>query len=109
MPLDDIRKVVGCRGFDVRTALERHKVELRKRISRLERLIATVDDTILHLKGKKEMSQKQFFEPFSEEKQAEYEKEAMRKYDPATVKAASQKWKNYSAAEKKRIMDEGNT
>ena len=29
-------------------------------------------------------------------------------YDPATVKASAQKWKNYTAAEKQRIGDEGN-
>lgn len=74
----------------------------------MERLVTTVDDTILHLKGKKEMSKRQFFEGFSDEQQAEYEIEAMQMYDPAVVKASNQKWKNYSAADKKRIADEGN-
>ena len=54
------------------------------------------------------MSKKQFFEGFSEEQQAEYEKEAARKmYDPAIVHASNKKWKNYTAAEKQRIGDEG--
>lgn len=54
------------------------------------------------------MSKRQFFEGFSEEQQAEYEKEAMQIYDPAIVKASNQRWKNYTAAEKQRIGDEGN-
>ena len=54
------------------------------------------------------MSQKQLFEVFSEEQQAEYEKEAMQMYDPETVKASNKKWKSYTTAEKQRIGDEGN-
>lgn len=108
MPLDNIKKIMGRRDFDVLGALESHRAELRRRIAQLERLINTVDDTILHLKGQKEMSQKQMFEPFTEEQQAEYEKEAMQMYDPETVKASNKKWKGYTAAEKQRIADEGN-
>ena len=54
------------------------------------------------------MDTKQFFEGFSDEQQAEYEKEAMQMYDPETVKASSRKWKAYSAEEKQRIGEEGN-
>ncbi len=108
LPLADIQKIMGRRDFDVLSALESHKQELAKRIAQLERLVNTVDNTILHLKGKKEMSQKQLFEAFSEEQQAEYEKEAMQMHDPAVVKASNKKWKSYSAAQKQRIGEEGN-
>jgi DNA-binding transcriptional MerR regulator len=108
LPLEQVKQIMGSPDFDLMSALESHKEELRKRIAQMERLIATVDDTILHLKGRKEMSKRQFFEAFSDEQQAEYEKEAMQMYDPATVKAANKKWKNYTAAEKQRIGDEGN-
>jgi len=108
LPLASIQKIMGRRDFDVLSALEGHKQELHKRMAQMERLVTTVEDTILHLKGKKEMSQKQLFEAFSEEQQAEYEQEAMRLYDPAIVKASNKKWKSYSAAEKQRIGDEGN-
>ena len=108
LPLEAIKEIMGRRDFDVLSALEQHKGQLRQRIARLERLVGTVDNTILHLKGKKTMSQKQLFEVFSEEQQAEYEKEAMQMYDPETVKASNRKWKSYSAAEKQRIGEEGN-
>lgn len=108
MPLENIKTIMGRRDFDVLSALESHQSELHKRAARIERLIATVDLTINHLKGKNEMSQKQYFEGFSDEQQAEYEKEAMRMYDPETVKASNKKWKAYTAAEKQRIGEEGN-
>jgi len=108
LPLDQVKQIMESPDFDLMSALESHRKELLKRIAQMERLIATVDDTILHLEGKKEMSKKQLFEAFSDEQQAEYEKEAMQMYDPATVKAANKKWKNYTAAEKQDIQDEGN-
>ena len=108
IPLEDIKKIMGRRSFDVLGALATHKAQLEKRINRLEKLIKTVDNTIDHMKGKKEMSKKQLFEAFNEEQQAEYEKEAMQMYDPEIVKASNRKWKSYSEAEKQKIGEEGN-
>jgi DNA-binding transcriptional MerR regulator len=108
IPLEDIKKLMGRRDYDIEGALYSHKEALQKQVTRLNRLITTVDNTIDYLKGNKKMSNKQLFEAFSDEQQAEYEKEVMRKYDPATVKASVKKWKEYTAAEKKRIGEEGN-
>ena len=108
MPLENIKDIMGRRDFDVLGALESHRIELQRRIAQLERLVSTVDMTILHVKGKKEMSKQQYFEGFSDEQQAEYEKEALQMYDPATVKASAKKWKSYTPAEKQRIGEEGN-
>ncbi len=107
LPLDSIQKIMGRHDFDVLSAMESHKQELRKRINQMERLITTIDNTIQYMKGNIAMSHKQLFEAFSEEQQAEYEKEAMRLYDPEVVKASNKKWKRYSAADKQRILEEG--
>jgi MerR family transcriptional regulator, thiopeptide resistance regulator len=107
LPLAHIKTLLGRADFDVLGALEGHRAALRRRIAHTERLIETVDRTILHLKGKKKMSEKQFFEVFSDEQQVEYEKEALQRYDPATVRASAKKWKAYTAAEKQRIGEEG--
>jgi DNA-binding transcriptional MerR regulator len=107
LPLDDIKLIMGRRGFDVLSALEGHKDELRKRIERLEHLLGTVDNTISHLKGEKVMSNKQIFSGFSEEEQEKYAAEAEKLYDPETVRASNRRWKSYSAEQKKQILDEG--
>lgn len=108
LPLEHIKEIVGRPDFDVLSALESHRQKLRQRIAHMQRLIATVDNTISHLKGQKEMDTKQLFEAFSDEQQAEYEKEVMQLYDPETVKASNRKWESYSVAEKQRIGEEGN-
>ncbi len=108
LPLEEIKKITSRRDFDTMQALESHRRALDQRLERLMRLIATVDTTIMDLKGEKEMSKRQLFEAFSEEEQAKYAAEAEQKYDPAIVNASQKKWKSYSAADKQRIGEEGN-
>ncbi len=106
-PLDDIKQIMGRHDFDVLGALQSHKDALQKQVSRLNRLLATVDNTIQHIKGEKIMSQKGLFEGFSEEEQEKYALEAEQMYDPETVRESNRKWKAYSAEKKKAIMAEG--
>jgi len=107
LPLDDIKKIMGRRDFDIQSALQEHKQELRKRINRLEHLIETVESTLQHLKGEQMMGPKAIFEGFSEEQQEEYAKQAEQLYDPETVRASNRKWKSYSAEKKQAVLDEG--
>jgi len=107
IPLEDIKKLMGRRDFDVLGALQNHKDALKKQVTRLNRLINTVDNTINHLKGNTTMSDKAYFEGFSEEEQEKYAAEAEQMYDPETVRESNRKWKAYSAAKKESIMAEG--
>ena len=107
MPLEEIRKIMGRRDFDVLKALEIHKESLSKQMERTKRLLVTVDNTINYLKGEKMMSDENFFEGFSEEEQEKYALEAEQLYDPEMVRESNRKWKAYSAAKKEAIMAEG--
>src|SRR5512135_855581 len=62
--LSQVRDILVRPDFDLQSALESHRKSLQGRVERLNRLIATVDDTILHLKGIKDMSNKQLFAAF---------------------------------------------
>ena len=106
-PLDDIRKIMGRRDFDVLSALETHKESLTRQMERTKRLLVTVGNTINHIKGEKLMSQKGLFEGFSEEEQEKYALEAEQLYDPETVRESNRKWKAYSAGKKEAILTEG--
>ena len=108
LSLEEIKAMVSRPDFDPVAALEAHRVSLQGRAARLERLIQTVDDTLLHMKGLKEMSPKQLFTAFSDEEQEKYAREAEQMYDPAIVKESNRKFKTLSTAEKQRIFDEGN-
>ena len=108
LSLDDIKAIVTRPDFDAVAALEAHRLSLQGRAARLECLIQTVDDTLLHMKGLKNMSKKQLFAAFSEEEQEKYAKEAEQMYDPTIVRASQKKWKSYTKEDKQRIADEGN-
>jgi len=107
IPLDDIKKIMGRRDFDLLGALRTHKDALNKQVTRLNRLIQTVDNTIDHLKGNNIMSEKGLFEGFTEEEQEKYALEAEQLYDAETVRASNKKWKLYSVAKKESIIAEG--
>ena len=106
-PLEEIRRIMGRRDFDLLGALQSHKDALQKKSARLSQLLATVDNTIQHIQGEKLMSQKDLFEGFSEEEQEKYAQEAEQMYDPETVRESNRKWKSYSAAKKEAILAEG--
>ncbi len=106
--LEEIKEIVASPEFDVLHALESHRRALQGRAKRLEHLVQTVDRTIMHLKGKLEMSQKQYFEGFSEEKQKQYENEARQRWGDEEVGASNRRWNSYTAEEKAAIRAEGN-
>ncbi len=108
LSLEQIKKMINKPGYDNIFALSAHKKALLKRIQRLEKLVNTVEDTILFIQGEKTMSKRQLFAALSPEEENKMEKEAMQMYDPQVVKDSNRKWKNYSKAEQERILAEGN-
>lgn len=108
LSLDEIRRIMENPKFEIISALGNHKEALQERITHLEGLIQTVDDTIQHLKGNKEMTNKQLFSAFTDEEQDKYAFEAEKNYDPEVVKTSNRLWKSYSAEKKAQIMQEGN-
>ncbi|HEX7973339.1 MAG TPA: MerR family transcriptional regulator [Anaerolineales bacterium] len=104
--LEEIKTIVDSPEFDVLYALQAHKVALQRRVKRINQLIATVDQTILHLKGKSDMSKKQLFEGFSEEKQKQYEQEIRQRYGERAFEGTKD-WNSYSTVQKEKIKAEG--
>ncbi|MCB2178483.1 MerR family transcriptional regulator [bacterium] len=107
LELKHIQEILDQPGFNLIRSLEAHKSALEKETTRLLTLLDTVKNTINHLKGAHPMSDKELFAGWSEEKQVEYEKEAMQMYDPEKVKQSSRRWKNYTREEKDRIQQQG--
>jgi DNA-binding transcriptional MerR regulator len=104
-----IKDLLDSPEFDLVTALQSHREELQARIERLQALMHTVDSTIMHLVGEVEMSKKQLFTGFSEEKQKQYEAKIANdpRYDQNKVRESQRNWKSYSAEKKEQIKAEG--
>lgn len=102
-----IKEIIDSPGFDLMAALQSHRAVLQDKIIRLQRLIQTVDSTIMHLAGEVNMSQDQLFGGFSEDKQKQYEQEAIQKYGEKNVKESVQRWNSYTPQQKEQIRLEG--
>ena len=105
--LSAIRDILGAPDFDIVEALHSHRDALQHRVRRLNHLIQTVDQTILHLSGEVYMSKKQLFWGFTEEEEKRYTHEARDLYGAEQVDATYKRWNSYSAQKKEQIMVEG--
>jgi DNA-binding transcriptional MerR regulator len=106
--LVDIKTILDRPDFDVLQALETHKLSLQEKSQRLERLIQTVDKTLLHLKGNHKMKQKEFFAGFSEAKQKQYEQEIRQRYGDKAFEGVTD-WNSYTPEQKATIKAESET
>jgi MerR family transcriptional regulator, thiopeptide resistance regulator len=102
-----IKEILDAPDFDLISALRSHRTVLQDKIARLKNLINTVDSTIMHVTGEINMSKKRLFEPFSEEKQKEYEREARLQYGPENVNESIKRWNSYTQEQRDAIMEEG--
>ncbi len=108
LPLSEIRRILESKGFDLRTALRRHKREIEKKIGRLRRLAATVDETIHHIEGGTAMSESRMFGGFTEKEEKAYSAEAESMYDGETVRESNRRWKSYGTDKQEQIIEEAN-
>jgi MerR family transcriptional regulator, thiopeptide resistance regulator len=106
-PLEAIKAVLDRPDFDTLTALQEQRSALEAKLGRLHRLITTIDQTIGHLKGEKNMSTKQLFAGLSPEQEKKYTDEAAKRWGEKGVRASVAKYNAYPAEKKAQIAAEG--
>lgn len=93
LPLKEIRSIMDAPDYDAREALEEHLIALERRKKELERLIGTVENTILEMEGALAMTDKERFEGLKRETIRENEErfgaEARDRHGDAAVDAAN--------------------
>ena len=106
LSLEQIARLLDDPGFNALTALEQHRLALQARMQHLQRLVDTVDDTMMMMKGELPMDEERLFNVFSEEQQKEYEEEAYQRWGEQ-VRISNQKWNSYTPEQKAAIGREG--
>lgn len=93
--LSAIGKLLHQPNFNAIQALRDHKTKLIEKQEQLNRLIATIDDTIEANEGRKTMKDSDKFKAFKEEmiekNEAQYGKEIREKYGDNTINASNKK------------------
>lgn len=80
-PLQAIAEILDEPGFNYLAALENHKRSLVEKRARITELLATIDKTILQLKGEQKMlTNEELYAGFPKDKAEAYRKEAIEKY-----------------------------
>lgn len=95
MELSQVRELLDAPDYSARDALEGHLARLLQQRDELDRLIGTVEDTILHLDEGIAMEDARRFDGLKrrivEENEARYGKEARRRHGDAAVDAANER------------------
>ena len=108
LELAQIKDILDHPDFDVFDALVSHRQVIQERIARLHHLLSTIDDTILYVKGERDMSKKRLFTHLSQEEEAQNTRLARLQYGPEYVNESMRRWQSYSNAQKEIIREEGN-
>ncbi len=105
--LAKIQSIVDDPAFDLTDALQSHKRLLQQRLGRLSDLIQTIDKTMLHLKGARQVETKDLFVGFDEARQEQYEEQIAQQYGDEHLKISRKRWGRYSTAQKEQIKADG--
>jgi len=100
LDLESIQKIINAPSFDEVEALKEHRDKLLTKQKRLEGLIESVDRTLAAKEGRMDMSDKEKFEAFKQnridENEAKYGEEVRAKYGNETMDKSNAKLKGMS-------------
>ncbi|WP_458125355.1 MerR family transcriptional regulator [Paenibacillus sp. Z3-2] len=105
--LKEIKDIINNPSFDPEEALNMHRLILLEKRQRLDQMIATIDRTVLHVRGEIKMTAKEQFEGF-DFSQNPYEQEARERWGDHAVDQANQKLHSQSGEKQKALSDQMN-
>lgn len=107
--LEEIKTTLADPTFDITDLLEQQRNQLEQQLTQLTALIRSLNQTLAYYKGEKNMTDKEKFTAFKNEKlqenEAHYGKEIREKYGEETVAAANQKWLQLTPEEYRQLQD----
>ncbi|CAG7629077.1 HTH-type transcriptional activator mta [Paenibacillus allorhizosphaerae] len=106
-PLKQIKEIIGSPSFDRQEALALHRKMLLEKRNQLDRMIATIDKTMLHAKGEIEMTNKEKFVGFDFSHNP-YEQEARERWGNKAVDEANAKVGSMSKEEQQALGERMN-
>lgn len=107
-PLEEIRRIVGAPGFDIRAALRDQKALLGLKKKRLDGLIRTIDATLKRLTTRTTMDDEELYGEFDKKEMDAYAAEAKERWGHTDAyKQSMERYKKMTKADLARIKDEG--
>jgi DNA-binding transcriptional MerR regulator len=100
LALEEIRALLDDPKFDRLAALRAHRGRLESESARFGHLIATIDRTIAELTGETQMSDKDLYQGFSAEKQAQWEREIVERFGESGAAKIEESKRNFGRMSK---------
>ncbi|PAQ15456.1 MerR family transcriptional regulator [Bacillaceae bacterium SAOS 7] len=104
-PLKKIKEVINSPSFDREEALRLHRKMLLEKRRRIDQMLGTIDQTIQHMKGEINMSNKDKFAGFDFSHNP-YEQEARERWGDQVVDESKKKIGNMTKGEQKEMSKE---
>lgn len=109
LKLEKIKEILDNPDFDVEQALMEHQEKLMAKRQEIDRLLASVQQTMKYYKGEIEMSDQEKFTAFKEQKvaknEAKYGKEIREKYGEETVERSNKKYLNLTEEQMQEMAE----
>lgn len=106
-PLKKIQRILDDPEFDLIEALSFQRIELKKRKSRLDDLLKTIDKTVKKLSEENEMvTESELYEGFSKEEIDAWKKEVDEKYDKNVVAESNENIKKMTKGDFAAVKEE---
>jgi len=108
-PLEAIAEVLARPEFDRLEALRRHRTKLSAHLARYRRLLKTLDATLAALEGEADMDDKELYQGFSPERQAQFEAWLVERYGERihqSIDASKAVMKDWSKADRQAFAAE---
>ncbi len=110
LPLEEVADILDDPSFDQVQALVDHRQVVEESIARMQRLVTTIDRTLLRLEGESvELTDEELYEGFTREQAERYQREVAEHYDPALVAESNRRIRKLSNAQWQALKEEGNT
>lgn len=106
--LKHIREMLHSPNFDTFDALELQRKSLLMKRSQYDKMITTIEHTIAHLKGERQMTMKEQFDGLQWDNNP-YEQEAREKWGNEAVDFSNAKLKKLSTADKEALSQQWNS
>jgi DNA-binding transcriptional MerR regulator len=108
LPLEEVADILDDPHFDQVQALTNHRKAVEDRITRMQRLLTTIDRTLLRLTGESmELTDEELYEGLTKEEAERYQREAAERYDPAVVAESNQRIRKMSKAQWQALKAQG--
>lgn len=108
VPLDDIRRILDDPGFDQVRALRQHRTQLESQVTRLTRLLHTLDKTLSSLtEDDMTLTDEDLYAGFTPEQRERYDREVTEMYDPDIVKLSQERLRKLTRPQWEAVKAEG--